>query len=158
MSGATRRKFLAGAAALPVVGIGVGEIPAAADAMASPPPIHPFKWWFGFTDEVFNEECETREEALRLLAQYGEGLIAECQRQNYDLSLEGDTIIEALYGQNEERIGDGEFLEDATAAQVDDLGKMVSETIELWARKHKIDTFAWSFGVVRNRVRFEELP
>jgi hypothetical protein len=87
---------------------------------------------------------------------YGEGLIAECQRQDYDLSVDGGSIIEMLYGQNEDRIGDSEFLEDVTDAQADDLGKMVSEAISSWARKHKIDTTAWAFGKVRNQLRFGE--
>jgi hypothetical protein len=154
---ATRRTFLATAAAFPVVGISSSGSVALIEALPTPLPAYPFKWWFSYDGVWYSDECDTKEEALARLADYGEGLIAECQRKDYDLDLSGDEIIEMLYGQNEEAIGEGEFLE-TTSEQVRDLGKMVSTAIEQWVRKHKIDTSAWSFGAVRNKIKFESIP
>jgi hypothetical protein len=150
-----RRQFLkatAAAVAIPVAGLPATAPLAAAEAAALPTlPPYPFQWWVSYDGEVYSEQCDTREEALRIAKECGHRFIAECQRQDYDLEIEGDAILEILYGQNEEAIGDSEFIE-CTREQERDLGKMVSDAVEAWARKHKIDTMAWSFGVVRNKT------
>jgi hypothetical protein len=151
----TRRTFLASTAALPVVGLATkveGLVPPTEAATPPLRPAYPFKWWFSYDGELYQDECNSKEEALQRLADYGEGLIAECQRKDYDLDIGGDSIIEMLHGQNEEAVGEGEFLDGVTSEQVRDLGKMVSDTIEHWVQKHKIDTTAWSFGAVRNKI------
>jgi hypothetical protein len=100
--------------------------------------------------EVYHTDCNTREEAIEVAKQYGGGLIAECQQQDFDLGLTGDDIIECLYGQNEGAVGEGDFIE-CTREQCKDLGDMVTDAILAWAEKHKISLTAWTFEVVRNK-------
>lgn len=160
----TRRAFLKTAAALPVAGAAASVATVAPVPIIEAPwtpallPAYPFRWYFSYEGEIYHDEFDTKEEALRALAGYGRGLIAECQRQDYDLSLDGNTVLEALEGQNEEAIGEGEFLDSVTNEQVRDLGTMVSDAIDAWVRKHKIDTSAWSFGAVRNQIYAVESP
>ena len=156
----SRRAFLQTAAAVPAAGVAAGlvgsvpvveaAIPVAAPAL--PAFAYPFQWWVSSDGgEVYHTDCNTREEAMQVAKEYGGGLIAECQQQDFDLGLSGDTIIEALYGQNEEMMGeDSEFIE-CTHEQEKELGEMVTAAIVAWANKNNIKTTAWIFGVVRNK-------
>jgi hypothetical protein len=49
------------------------------------------------------------------------------------------------------------FFGDASEEDVKDLGVMVSDAIEAWVRKHKIDVSACIFGGVRNEIKFEDI-
>lgn len=156
----SRRSFLQTAAALPAAGL-ISMSPAVAAAATIPAtvaaPTYPFQWWFSYDGgEMYTEEFNTKEQALAFLKSEGEGMIAECCRQDYDLSIDGYDIIELLQNQNEEAIGEGEFF-DCNSEQERDLGQMVSAAIEEWARKHKIDIAAWTFGEVRNKIKAEEV-
>lgn len=161
----SRRTFLKTAAAIPAVSI-IGGAPSHVAAAASPAadiPVavataYPFRWWVSSDGgEMFHTECETRDEAIREARGYGGSIIAECQQQDFDLGLTGDNVIEQLYSQNEEIIGDGDFIQ-CTKEQTKDLGDMVTAAILAWADKHNIHTTAWTFGDVRNREEIGEGP
>lgn len=159
--GTNRRSFLKTAVAAPLAVALPFPAPSVATLAAAAPPApaaYPWSWWYcygGSYDEHFTEEFHTKEAALKYLSGMGEGYIAECQRQDFDLRLDGDSVFEMLMGQNEDIIGEGEFLDNSTGEQVKDLGVMVSAAIEAWVQKHKIDTAAWTFGGVRNEIRAE---
>ena len=152
----SRRAFLKGAAAIPVVaavGIG-GAIEVATPAVAAV-PAYPFQWWFSYDGgELFTENFDTKEAALAFLKHEGEGMIAECQQQDFDLRLDAYEILETLSNNNEELIGEGEFIE-PNKEQMDDLEKSVNAAIDAWAVRNKISLTAWTFGEVRNQV---EIP
>lgn len=158
--GTSRRAFLKTAAAVPIAAAATSfpDLPIGAAPIPSAPiPVeHPFEWYFSYDGETYNEGFRTKDAALDFLKREGEGLIAECQRQDFDLDIEGSEILEVLYGHNEEAVGEGEFI-DCTSEQERDLGDMVTETIYTWARKHKIDLAAWTFGVVRNQLKHGEI-
>lgn len=158
----SRRSFLKTAAVAPLA----AAFPVQAMSVALPvevttpaPMTYPWRWWYsygadGSYDQIFSEEFDTKESALRYLAGMGgEGLIAECQRQDFDLRLDGEAVFEMLMGQNEDLIGEGEFLDNSTREQVRDLGVIVSAAIDAWVQKHNIDTSAWTFGGVRNEIK-----
>lgn len=159
MTGTNRRAFIKAAIAaplavkLPVIDAVAEPLPAVAAA-----PIHPWQWWFSYDGgEVYSEQFESMEAALKFLKSEGEGHIAECRQQDFDMELTGDTVFEALLGQNEEIIGEGNFLDGATSEQVDDLGRMVSAAIQAWVQKHNIDLTAWQFAGTRNKVEAKEV-
>jgi len=153
----TRRAILKGVAAAPAVAIASKLAVTETVAAALPLPEYPYEWMFsGDGGEIFGEIFDTKEQALQHLAREGYGMIAECQRQDYDLELDGHSIIEMIDGQNEERMGDEGCSVDATKEQTEDLGKMVSATIEAWANKHNINRTAWAFGHVRNNIEHED--
>jgi secreted PhoX family phosphatase len=155
-----RRAFLKGCAAVPLTAaIGVDATIAAAPSAAAAGyaamlPAHPWRWWFRYSgwgyDEVFIKQFDTKEAAMEYLSRKGDGVIAECQRQDFDLTLDGESVFEMLMGQNEGII-------DASEEDVKDLGVMVSDAIEAWVRKHKIDVSACIFGGVRNEIKFEDI-
>jgi hypothetical protein len=41
---------------------------------------------------------------------------------------------------------DGDFLNEVTTEQTDDLGNMLTEMIKAWAAKHQISTRAWALA------------
>lgn len=155
----SRRKFLAAAAVIPAA-VAISPVaPLAAEAALSI-PTEPYPWgWYFSTDggEMYHEQCDTMEQAIKIAKEYGGGLVAECQRQDFWLEVDGAEILEMLYMHNEEAIGEGEFIE-ATSEQERELGRMVTEAIGQWVAKNKIDITAWTFGGVRNRTFVEPVP
>lgn len=154
---ATRRAFLKTAIAVPAAAA-VASVPALAatvpmTAAAAPVAEYPFRWWLSTCGgELFSEQFDSKEQALAMLDEYGYGMIAECQQQDFYLAVHGDDIIEMLYGQNEDMMGeDGDFL-DVKPEQVTDLGVMVTDAIRAWVGKHNIATTAWTFGQIRNQI------
>ena len=134
------------------MGYGAAAIAPAVAVPAAAAPSYPWQWWFSYDGgDVYTEWFETKEEAIEHARNSGGGLVAECQQQDFHLRVEGDTILEILDGQNEEAIGEGDGIE-CTSEQADDLGKTVSDAIEAWAQKHKINLTAWTFGGVRNKI------
>ena len=153
----SRRTFLKCAAAIPVAAtIGIASVAeAATPAVVAALPVYPFQWWFSYDGgELFTENFDTKEVALAFLQHEGEGMIAECQQQDFDLRLDAYEILETLSNNNEELIGDGEFIE-PNKEQMDDLEKSVNAAIDAWAIRNKISLTAWTFGEVRNQV---EIP
>lgn len=155
----SRRGFLKAAVAVPAaMTIGAASIvPVAATPLPAVVSAKPFEWWYSYDGgELFVETFNTRDQAMAHLKSCGEGMIAECQRQDFDLSMDGDTILEALYGQNEDRMNeDGDFLE-PSGEQIAELGDVVTAAIYAWAEKHKINKEAWIFGEVRNHVEIKK--
>jgi hypothetical protein len=157
----SRRAFIASAAALPVAAaVPAGtSLSAAPDGLALPPTPspyteYPWRWMVSRDDYSFGEDFDTLEKALEFARAEGAEVVAECQMQDFSLELDGDDVLEALLGRNDELIGEGEFI-DATKEQQDDLGKMVTAAIEAWAIKHRISLTAWTFGDMRNRQRVD---
>jgi hypothetical protein len=152
----TRRKFLQTAATVPAVVAApiFGQV--AAMPSTIPPDPHPFGWYFSYNGEIYDEEFSSKDDALKFLKAAGEGMISECQRQNYSLDVDGNDILEMLYGQNDDLIGEGEFI-DCTTEQLHELGDVVTAAIDQWAAKHKIDITAWSFGHIRNTIHAKEV-
>lgn len=114
--------------------------------------------WYLSTDggEVYHDKFSSKEDAVKAAIEHGGGLVAECKRQDWDLHVSGESMLETLYGQNEELMGeDGDFI-DPTPEQLKELGDMVSDTVKLWACKNNIDTGAWRFGEVRNKEVIKE--
>ena len=133
-----------------------GEM-AATLAPPSPYTTYPWKWMISHDGETFFEEFASQAEAIEEAKGYGEGMVvAECQQQDFDLRVRGDYILEQLYQNNEDIIGDGEFFDsECTPEQVKDLGKMVTAAIEAWAVKNKLSLTAWMFGASRNETTIE---
>ncbi|UGY15257.1 twin-arginine translocation signal domain-containing protein [Bradyrhizobium septentrionale] len=149
----------AAAVALPSSGpVVAGELvePAVAVAPATPYATYPWRWWISLDGESFIEEFDTEAEAIKAAKGYGEkAIVAECQQQDFSLHVYGSDVIEMLYQNNEEDIGDGEFF-DCTKEQSDELGQVVTAAIEAWAAKHKLNLTAWTFGQTRNRTEIPE--
>lgn len=130
---------------------------AAVVAPASPYATYPWKWWISTDDESFFEWFETKEDAIKAAESYGDQMfVAECQHQDFSLDIDGDQIFSLLYDNNEELVGEGEFVS-CSDEQVQELGVMVTSAIEAWAVKNKIDLQAWTFGATRNRITISEL-
>jgi hypothetical protein len=158
----SRRTFIAGAATLPIAASMKPEatISAAPDGIAaaplpSPYAEYPWRWMVSHDDYSFCEDFETLQEALEFARSEGAEVVAECVMQDFSLDFDGDDVLEALLGRNEELIGEGEFI-DATKEQRDDLGNMVTAAIEAWAVKHRISLTAWTFGGMRNKQRVDQ--
>jgi hypothetical protein len=112
---------------------------------------HQYHWRVSHTGgEDFGPPQASKEAAIAEAKAIGGALIAECLQQDFNLSLSGDDIFEVLAGKNEDRQNeDSEFI-DATTAEIDDLGAMVTATIHAWVEKHQIDVTAWVFADTRN--------
>jgi len=162
MSTVVDRRAVLGAIGAAIAAGSSADVPAGIAGIVGPAPadppmkVFPFKWWYSPDDEgVFDDLCATKEEALRLLAEQGQGLIAECRPQEYDLRISGSCILDFLYDQNCDKTYES-FLE-TTPDEVNDLGDMVSAAVEAWAKKHAIDTVAWAFAETRNIIHFGEI-
>jgi hypothetical protein len=154
-----RRAFLAATAAAPIAAV-AGTLPVAAATTIEPPVArllpspykeHPWRWFVSQDKEIYHEDFDTLAEALECARTCDYSFVAEAQQQNYALDVDGDEILELLYGHNEEHVGEGEFLT-PNRDQTSDLGKMVTAAIEAWAVKHQIDVTAWSFAETRNHT------
>lgn len=153
-----RRQFMKSAIAAPIAA-SAASLPAIAQdlpAVVAAPEPYPFSWYFSNYGDIYDEEFDTKEQALAYLRNVGEGMISECQRRDYDLSVDGWRILELINDDNEEARGEGEGIE-CTNEQERDLGEMVTAAVVAWARKHNIDTAAWTFGVVRNTIVAKEV-
>jgi hypothetical protein len=159
----SRRAFLATAAALPAATAVLSAPAVAALPLEPATPVltpyteYPWRWMVSHDDYSFSEDFETLEKALEFARIEGAEVVAECKMQDFSLGMEGGDVLEALLGQNEDRIGEGEFLE-CTREQEKDLGAMVTAAIEAWAVKHRISLTAWSFEDIRNRQRVDAMP
>src|SRR6185369_11385951 len=120
----TRRRFLQSAAVAPAVAAATAIPTVAAEPIAAVvAQPHEYMWYFsGDGGERYGEIFNTRDQALEFLKHEGYGLIAECQKQDYRLDIDGGDVIDMLYGQNEDYMDeDGEFI-DCTPEQTRDLG------------------------------------
>ncbi|WP_245291607.1 hypothetical protein [Methylosinus sp. R-45379] len=99
--------------------------------------------------DSYSEEFETREQAAAVARGYGGATIAECQEQDFDLTIDFDDIHELLYCRNETQIGEGDFIT-CTREQGDELAREINATIDAWTERHRINRTAWTFGAVRN--------
>lgn len=116
-------------------------------------PKYPYLWYMSNDGERYHLIGETTREGALEEAQCSEyTYIAECQQQDFDLTICGDEILERLAecNGNDERMGeDGEFLscseEDSKA-----LGDVLTAAIYAWAKERKIKLTSWSFANVRN--------
>lgn len=156
----SRRTMLKAAVVIPAAALTAGAGTAAAAAADAAPTVltpykdYPWRWWAGYGD-IFYECFETKEEAIEYAKGSEYPLVAECQAQDFSLKVDGDEILEMLYGRNEDAMNeDGEFLT-VTPEQEKDLGRAVTAAIEAWAVRNKIDIRAWMFGGIRNEVRIE---
>ena len=160
----SRRLLLAGAgAAASAAAVPVAALPAApavaTDLLAlamqpiQPLPDLPWSWWTSdpFDGDTYQNEADTREEALENLALEG-GHIIEARQQWFDLSVSGDDLYEAMMGHNDDAIGEGDFIE-ATDEQLKELADAVNLVIAAWADKHKLNDVAWRFAETRNREK-----
>jgi hypothetical protein len=157
----SRRDFMRAAAAASTA----AALPAtaAADQLLSisgvagnlkPAAEYPFDWWVSCDGgEVYRERFATREAAVECARRYGGAAIAECRQQDFDLTIDDDELYELMQSRNEERIGDGDFVE-WTREQGEELAREVNAVIAAWAERHKINRPAWTFAEVRN---FEEI-
>lgn len=158
----SRRNFGMLAAAAPLAVAAPPAIAAApvAEAVAAAPvaAAKPWEWWMSFDGgAVYTEQFASEADALAALASHGEGLIAECQRQDFDLSIYADDVIERWMDQNADAIGEGEF-PDVSAEADRELSRLMTAVAYAWARKHKINLEAWTFGQVRNEMRATASP
>ena len=159
----SRRRLLTGAAIAPVAAaaamLPTALVPtmteSAVAAVVQSPPKYPWKWWVGYSDEIYNEAFDTKEDAMAEAEESEYGFIAECRQQDFNLRIDGGSILEDLYNQNEECVNeDGDFIV-CTDEQSKDLGDMLSATMLAWVEKHNINVTAWMFGGVRNEIQLE---
>jgi hypothetical protein len=155
----TRRVILLGGGAAAAVAVvapyGLGAEAAVTVEVAPLAPAaaaYPWEWWFSYDGYSYGEQFGSKEAALKYLEETGEGMIAECQQQDFDLTIDACEILEKLRDSNEDTVGEGDFLE-YTLEQENDLGEMLTRTMEEWVRKYKIKTTAWTFGGVRNEIK-----
>lgn len=156
MTELSRRNLLKGGAALAT--LAVPATPAVGAPLAATVgellPVareHPWQWWCSDDKALYHDPFDTFEEALAYAKQCGFRNIAQCRQQDFDLSVDGSRLLELLCDDNDELIGEGEFIS-ATREQELDLGRMVTDAIYRWAAKHKIDLTAWQFGDVRDET------
>lgn len=106
-------------------------------------------WYYWQCETHFNGPYPSREDAIEAGKKDCEDYsfnVQQADTQDYCLSMAGCDVIEELYGQNEDLIGEGDFIE-PTPEQERDLGKMVTAAIYAWVEKHNIDTKAWALDV-----------
>lgn len=143
--------FVSAATACPIVS---GE---AVPSIAAPVTAgYPFKWRFSLDgSETFSEDFDSREaaeDAARSALSgfgYSHATLAECQVQDFDMSVDAQWLLEHLHGNNEDIIGDGDFISPSDE-QAADLEVMVNAAIDAWVKKHGIDLRAWKFAATRN--------
>jgi hypothetical protein len=157
----SRRAFIAVGVAAPIAAA-IPAVDVVTLPIEPPTPVqtpyteYPWRWMVSSDDYSYSEEFETFAKAIEHAKAVGAEIVAECQMQDFYLGVTGDDVLEMLQGQNEDLIGEGEFIE-ATKEQADDLGKMVTEAIEHWAVKHRISLTAWTFAGVRNKQRLPDI-
>lgn len=120
-------------------------------------PKYEYHWRVSFNrGEAYGNPHPSKESAAAEARASDGGLIAECLQQDFDLHLmDGDSILDMLADNNEERVSDdGDFIE-ATLEQRRDLAAMVDAAIAAWAEKHAINTTAYMFADVRNEEQIE---
>lgn len=153
----SRRAFMKGAAALPAAGaigaLGMREVVQAAEVATpvSPYTNYPWQWFVSSDGDEYHDVFNTMQEAVEYAKQCQYSIVAECQQQDFDLSISGNTIIEWLDDNNYDTRGDCEGIE-CTNEQAKDLENMVTAAIEAWVVKHKISITAWTFAGVRNKT------
>lgn len=158
----SRRSLLKGAAVIPaaaaVATSGLGTAATEAAALPVPPTPYteyPWRWFVSHDKEVYHDDFDTLEDALRYAQSSEYAYVAECRQQDFDLSLDGWQAIDYLNDQNGDRIGEGEGIE-CTPEQERDLDKMLTAAVEAWVVKHKIKITAWSFAETRNLTEVPE--
>lgn len=117
-----------------------------------PERAYPYKWRVSLDGgEVYNEEYETREEAAKAALEQGGGIVAECKQQEYNFEVAGYEVVDLLANQNEELAGEDGFDLNLTPEQERELGEVVTQAIQEWAYRHKLDVTAWQFADVRSQ-------
>ncbi len=128
--------------------------PLVTPAKLSPYADYVWEWFVSHNGEVYHEGFPTKEEAVAYAQQCDYAIVAECKPQDFDLSIDGEWLLEHLDEQNYDRIGGGDGIA-ATQAQRAELGDMVTRAIEAWVVKNNIDIRAWSFGGHQNETRVD---
>lgn len=144
----TRRAFLKAAPAA-VAGAMVAPalaLPAAAETAASAAPAavvaaNPWRWWVG-SEEYLMTAFDNREDAIAHAKAEGYPSVVDARYDDYDLCVDGGDLLEMLYGQNEEKIGEGDWIA-TTREQERDLARRVNAAIAEWVAANKIDTRAY---------------
>ncbi len=148
-----------GASVLAVPSVSSVEAVAPVDAAKT---VFPWTWRIS-TDGgyEFTEEYASKDEAIAALLHYDYNdtnvVIAECKEQEFDLRITGDEIIDLMLNNNEDIIGEGEFIS-VTPEQEKELEDAVNAAISAWDKKHGINTTAWQFAGTRNHIRATDLP
>jgi len=120
-----------------------------------------YKWYYSSNEEEYQGEYDTREDAIDAGRDaYGERgfYIVEALRDDFDLSFDGESIIEIIDEANYERIdpdGDGRVFSRLTAEQIRGLGAYLNAAIQNWMRDFKVELEpCWAFKHQRNKEFF----
>ena len=127
-------------------------------------PGYPWTWMLsldgGYT---FDDHMgfTSKDEALTMmsgLADYDrdDAVIAECKQQDFDLRINFDWLLDYLRDQNDDLIGEGDFIS-VSDEQGEELEREINAVIEEWATRHNLYRTAWTFAGTRNHVRAADL-
>lgn len=154
----SRRAFLVGAAAAPVV----AAVPAAqakatvVGEMFAPAVVvedkFPFSFWIG-DGERFHSSCGTLEEAISIAKEYGVQAVLKARPQEVKWKVSKREIvymIERMHEDAEEKYGDPEgwdadIILGETPDQLDELVGEMSAVFDAWLARHNLRTMAWQF-------------
>lgn len=117
-------------------------------------------WWVGRDEEVYTDQCDSREQALEIVnSDYDTAYICEAIKRPLKLSdqfdagrfLEDsdDNVYDDCIGEN------GDTIFEATAEQRKDLKEMVGAAMDAWTEKHKLQFVGFMFTEMRNEEYVE---
>lgn len=118
--------------------------------------LNEWTWCVGSSDETFDTECASREEAVSMAQEeYEEGAyICEAITRPVPLAPYFDADLWLQRADEhacEDHMGEScEPLFEVSVEQSNDLEKMVQATIEAWQEKHNLTFIPWAFSGQRN--------
>lgn len=116
-----------------------------------------WSWWVGSSEERFDTECDTREEAEAIAREEYEGAwIIEAQKPDsillskyFDAESFLERADERAWDYHGDPEGDAAVFEDAWK-ELAALQEMVRAAIDQWQEKHGLIFTSWKFSATRN--------
>lgn len=118
--------------------------------------LNEWTWWVGSSDETFDTECASREEAISIAQEEYEDGAYICEAITRPVPLAPYFHADHWLPQADETASSGHMGEsddplfEVSDEQLNDLEKMVRLTIEAWQEKHKLMFIPWIFSSQRN--------
>lgn len=127
-------------------------------------PLGEWLWWVGRDDEVYTDQCGSREEALEVVTSDYDGVAYICEAIKRPLKL-SDQFDAAMFIENADEnvyddcIGEyGDSVFEVTAEQGEDLEAMVRIIMDSWQTKHGLQFVPFMFSEMRNCEHIDTKP
>lgn len=117
-------------------------------------------WWVGRDEEVYTDQCDSREEALEVVnSDYDTAYICEAIKRQLklaDIFDAGRFLEDSNENVYDDYIGEnGDTLFEATNEQQKDLQEMVCAAMDAWQKKHSLRFVPFMFSETRNEEYVE---